>query len=30
MPPFSHNGRPHGPDPRVQQMTRNVLERFRK
>jgi hypothetical protein len=30
MPPFSHNGRPHGPDPRVRRMTRNVLERFRK
>ncbi|MCI0459759.1 MAG: twin-arginine translocation signal domain-containing protein [Gemmataceae bacterium] len=30
MPPWSHNGRPHGPDPRVQRITRNVLERFRK
>jgi hypothetical protein len=30
MPPSSHNGRPHGPDPRVQRITRNVLERFRQ
>ncbi len=29
MVPISHHGRPHGPDPRVQQITRNVLERFR-
>jgi len=29
MPPFSHHGRPHGPDPRVQRITRNLLERFR-
>ena len=29
MPPHSHHGRPHGPDPRVQRITRNVLERFR-
>jgi hypothetical protein len=29
MPPISHNGRPHGPDERVQRITRNVLERFR-
>jgi hypothetical protein len=29
MPPYSHHGRPHGPDPRVQRITRNVLERFR-
>ena len=27
MPPHSHFGRPHGPDPRVQRITRNVLER---
>jgi len=29
MPPISHNGRPHGPDPRVQRITRNLLERCR-
>jgi hypothetical protein len=29
MLPYSHNGRPHGPDPRVQRITRNVFERFR-
>jgi hypothetical protein len=29
MPPTSHHGRPHGPDRRVQRITRNVLERFR-
>jgi hypothetical protein len=29
MPPYSHHGRPHGPDERVQRITRNVLERFR-
>jgi hypothetical protein len=29
MPPFSHNGRPHGPDERVQRITRNLFERFR-
>ncbi|MBY0228101.1 MAG: hypothetical protein K2W96_02355 [Gemmataceae bacterium] len=28
MPPISHHGRPHGPDERVQRMTRNVLERM--
>jgi hypothetical protein len=28
MPPISHHGRPHGPDPRVQRITRNLLERF--
>jgi hypothetical protein len=28
MPPISHHGRPHGPDERVQRITRNVLERF--
>ena len=28
MPPYSHHGRPHGPDERVQRITRNVLERF--
>jgi hypothetical protein len=27
--PFSHNGRPHGPDARVQRITRNLFERFR-
>lgn len=30
MPPHSHYGRPHGPDPRVQRITRNLLERFRR
>jgi hypothetical protein len=25
--PWSHWSRPHGPDPRVQQITRNLLER---
>lgn len=29
MPPISHHGRPHGPDERVQRITRNLLERFR-
>jgi hypothetical protein len=29
MPPISHYGRPHGPDPRVQRITHNLLERFR-
>jgi hypothetical protein len=28
MLPFSHYGRPHGPDPRVEQITRNILARF--
>ncbi len=28
MPPYSHFGRPHGPDPRVQQITGNLLARF--
>lgn len=28
MPPYSHFGRPHGPDPRVQRITRNLFERF--
>lgn len=28
MPPISHYGRPHGPDSRVEQITRNVLNRF--
>lgn len=28
MLPYSHYGRPHGPDPRVQRITRNLLERF--
>ncbi len=26
--PYTHNGRPHGPDVRVQRITRNVFERF--
>jgi hypothetical protein len=30
MLPYSHHGRPHGPDPRVQRITRNLFERFRK
>jgi hypothetical protein len=30
MPPISHHGRPHGPDPRVQRMTRNVFHRMVK
>lgn len=25
--PWSHNSRPHGPDPRVQRMTKNALDR---
>ncbi len=29
VPPISHHGRPHGPDERVQRITRNILERFR-
>jgi hypothetical protein len=29
VPPISHYGRPHGPDARVQRITRNLLERFR-
>lgn len=28
MPPISHYGRPHGPDPRVERITRNVLDKF--
>ena len=28
MPPISHYGRPHGEDERVQQITRNILDRF--
>lgn len=28
MPPWSHFGRPHGPDERVQRITRNLFERF--
>lgn len=28
MLPYSHFGRPHGPDPRVEQITRNLLARF--
>ena len=30
MLPFSHYGRPHGPDPRVEQITHNLLKRFIK
>lgn len=30
MLPYSHYGRPHGPDGRVQRITRNLLERFLK
>jgi hypothetical protein len=26
--PYVHNGRPHGPDRRVQRMTRNLLDRW--
>jgi hypothetical protein len=26
--PFVHNGRPHGPDPRVQRITQNLFERW--
>jgi len=29
MPPISHYGRPHGPDKRVQRITKNVLDRAR-
>jgi hypothetical protein len=29
MPVISHHGRPHGPDERVQRITRNLFERFR-
>jgi hypothetical protein len=28
--PYAHYGRPHGPDERVQQITRNLLDRFRQ
>jgi hypothetical protein len=28
MLPYSHYGRPHGPDPRVERITHNLLERF--
>lgn len=28
VPPISHHGRPHGPDERVQRMTRTVFARF--
>ena len=30
MPPISHYGRPHGPDERVQKITKNILDRFVK
>jgi hypothetical protein len=26
--PFVHNGRPHGPDPRIQRITRNIFSRW--
>lgn len=26
--PYVHNGRPHGPDPRVQRITRNLFKRW--
>ncbi len=26
--PYSHYGRPHGPDPRVERITKNILDRF--
>ena len=29
MLPYAHHGRPHGPDERVQRITRNLFERFR-
>jgi hypothetical protein len=29
MPPISHHGRPHGPDERVQRITKNVFDRIR-
>jgi hypothetical protein len=28
--PYVHNGRPHGPDPRVQRITHNLLRRWRE
>ena len=28
MPPISHHGRPHGPDARVQRITKNVFDRI--
>ncbi len=27
--PYVHNGRPHGPDPRVQRITKNLFEKWR-
>ncbi len=27
--PYSHYGRPHGPDARVERITKNILDRFR-
>ena len=27
--PYVHNGRPHGPDKRVQRITKNLFERWR-
>ena len=29
MPPISHHGRPHGPDARVQRITKNAFDRIR-
>lgn len=28
QPPYAHYGRPHGPDARVQRITKNILDRF--
>lgn len=28
MLPYSHFGRPHGPDPRVERITKNLLDKF--
>ncbi len=28
MPPISHHGRPHGPDARVQRITKNLFSKF--
>lgn len=28
MLPYSHYGRPHGPDPRVERITKNLFDRF--
>jgi hypothetical protein len=29
MPPISHHGRPHGPDPRVQRITMNLMQKIK-